>query len=134
NQKRIAMLRVGNPFPDDNSPALTYQLGDHLGSSNVVVDGEGTFVKREEYTPYGETSFGSYARKRYRFTGKQRDEESGLYYHGARYYVAWLGRWVSCDPEGMVDGANLYRYTRNNPMYFIDLTGKNSDVASNITF
>jgi RHS repeat-associated protein len=33
--------------------------------------------------------------------------ESGLYYHGARYYVPWLGRWVSTDPSGMTDGVNL---------------------------
>ena len=96
---------------------------DHLGSSNVVVDGNGALVNREEYTPYGETSFGSFAQKRYRFTGKERDEESGLDYRHARYYAPWLGRWTSCDPAGLVDGLNVYRYARDRPSVGTDPTG-----------
>lgn len=102
DKQRIALVRVGDPFSDDRTPAVKYHLGDHLGSSNAVIGGNtaaaNDFINREEYFPYGETSFGSFARKRYRFTGKERDEESGLNYHGARYYAAWLGRWISCDP------------------------------------
>lgn len=101
DEQRIALVRVGAPFPDDASPVVQYHLADHLGSSNVVVDKSGALVNREEYTPYGETSFGSFARKRYRFTGKERDEESGLSYHSTRYYAPWLARWVSCDPLGL---------------------------------
>ena len=66
---RIALIRVGNPFPDDTTPAVKYHLGDHLGSSNVVVDAGGQLINCEEYTPYGETSFGSFGRKRYRIHG-----------------------------------------------------------------
>ena len=83
---------LGAAHPDDRGPAVQFHLGDHLGSSNVVVDSGGALVNREEFTPYGETSFGSFAKKRYRFTGKERDEESGLNYHGARYYAPWLGQ------------------------------------------
>ena len=61
--------------------------------------------------------------KRYRFTGKERDEETGLDYHGARYYAPWLGRWSSADPKGMVDGPNLYRYARDNPVVLTDPGG-----------
>jgi RHS repeat-associated protein len=129
NQSRIALVRVGQPFADDTTPAVKYHLGDHLGSSNLVIDDAGSWVNREEHTPYGETSFGSFARKRYRFTGKERDEESGLYYHGARYYASWIGRWVSCDPKGMVDGTNLYAYVRGNPMGFIDPEGTDANGA-----
>ena len=93
------------------------------------MDGTGTFINREEYTPYGETSFGSFARKRYRFTGKERDEESGLNYHSARYYAPWLARWVSPDPLGPVDGVNLYPYARNNPIRYTDRSGGGSDDA-----
>jgi RHS repeat-associated protein len=131
NQNRISVVRVGAPFPNDATPAVTYHLGDHLGSSNLVIDAAGSWTNREEYTPYGETSFGGFARKRYRFTGKERDEESGLYYHGARYYAPWLGRWVSCDPGGMVDGLNLYAYARNNPMGLVDPTGTQSEGGIN---
>ena len=103
NQNRIALVRVGAPLDHrDASPLVPYHLGDHLGSSAVVVGGDNSqanaFINREEYFPYGETSFGSFAKKRYRYSGKERDEESGLYYYGARYLAPWLLRWVSCDP------------------------------------
>jgi RHS repeat-associated protein len=62
--------------------------------------------------------------KRYRYTGKEKDEESGLYYHGARYYACWLGRWTAADPAGMVDGGNLYMYCRGNPIRLVDPNGK----------
>src|SRR5262249_7314103 len=123
---RIALVRVGDPLADDRAPPITYHLGDHLGSSHVVLDDQGAFIDREEYTPYGETSFGSYARKRFRFTGKERDEESGLNYHGARYYAPWLERWISCDPAGPVDGLNLYQYVHANPLVYFDPTGRQS--------
>ena len=127
NQSRIALVRVGNPFPDDTTPAVKYHLGDHLGNSNIVVDDVANWINREEYTPYGETSFGSFARKRYRFTGKERDEESGLFYFGFRYYAPWLGRWISFDPAGPVDGLNLFRYLRGNPVRYVDRVGLSSD-------
>jgi RHS repeat-associated protein len=123
DKSRIALVRAGNPFPQDSTPPVKYQLGDHLGSSNVVIDDGGSLVNREEYTPYGETSFGSFALKRYRFTGKERDEESGLNYHSARYYAPWSARWVSCDPKGPVDGTNVYQYVRGNPLNAVDPTG-----------
>jgi RHS repeat-associated protein len=128
NQKRIALVRVGDALPGDGAPdkKIKYQMGDHLGSSNVVVDDAGALISREEYLPYGETSFGSFARKRYRFTGKERDDESGLYYHGARYYAPWLAKWISADPEGPADGINLFSYARNNPLRFTDPSGRMS--------
>jgi RHS repeat-associated protein len=124
---RIATVQVGPPLPNDKTPAVKYRLGDHLGSSNVVLDQNGGLVNREEYTPYGETSFGSFGRKRYRFTGKERDEESGLYYHGARYYAPWLARWTSCDPTGSVDGPSLYPYARSRPTTLVDSSGQQTE-------
>jgi RHS repeat-associated protein len=126
DQQRIALVRVGSAHPDDPGPAVQFHLGDHLGSSNLVIDQNGSFMNREEHTPYGETSFGSFAKKRYRFTGKEQDEESGLNYHGARYYAPWLGRWVSADPIGIIDGPNLYRYANSNPLSFVDTMGTQS--------
>jgi RHS repeat-associated protein len=119
----VAIVRRGALLPNDPSPRITYHLGDHLGSITTVVDAAGAMVNREEYTPYGETSFGSYAKKRYRFTAKERDEESGLYYHGARYYAPWLGRWISRDPAGRKGGASLYAYVSNNPLRYVDDLG-----------
>ena len=61
--------------------------------------------------------------QRYRYTGKEKDEESGLYYHGARYYACWLGRWTAADPIGIGDGMNVYMYVRGNPVKLQDPSG-----------
>ncbi|HET9053617.1 MAG TPA: RHS repeat-associated core domain-containing protein, partial [Cyclobacteriaceae bacterium] len=61
--------------------------------------------------------------KRYRFSGKERDEETGFYCYGARYYASWLGRWTSSDPGGFAAGFNLYKYCSNNPVMFHDPNG-----------
>lgn len=120
---RVALVRFGPAHPDDRGPATAYHLPDHLGSSSAVLDDTGAVTNREEYTPYGETSFGSYTRKRYRFTGRERDEESGLARHGARYYAPWLGRWSACDPLGAPGGANLYQYLGSSPTGAVDPSG-----------
>jgi len=74
NQSRVALVRIGTPLVKDTSPPVKFQFGDHLGSSNVAVDDSGNWINREEYTPYGEeTCFGGFSRKRFRFTGKERD-------------------------------------------------------------
>ena len=127
DQQRIAIVCRGPAHPKDAGPPVQYHLGDHLGSRHVVVGDNGNWINREEYFPYGETSFGSFARKRYRYTGKEKDAESGLYYYGARYYVSWMARWMSCDPTGMVDTLNLYLYGRDNPNVFSDPTGLQSE-------
>ena len=106
-----------------------YTLSNHLGSSTVEVDENADIISYEEYHPYGTTAYQSGRNaaevklKRYRYTGMERDEESGLSYHGARYYAPWLGRWMSCDPGGLVDSSNLYAYVRGNPAHGMDPTG-----------
>ena len=132
DQRRIATIRLGVAFPDDNAPAEQYHLNDHLGSSTVTVDGAGAWIDREDYTPHGETSFGSFARKRYRFAGKERDRESGLLYYGARYFAPWLTRWVSPDPAGAADGPNLFTFNRNNPIARVDRRGLTSETSDTV--
>jgi RHS repeat-associated protein len=122
--QRIAEARRGPALPGDATPSIKFHLGDHLGSSNVVVEAAGTIIGREEYTPYGETSLGGFARKRYRFNGNERDGESGLYDFGARYFAPWIARWTSCDPAGIVDGANPYVYARDSPIRLRDPDGR----------
>jgi hypothetical protein len=58
---RVAIVRAGPLHPDDAGPPVRYEIGDHLGDAVVTVDGTGAWVNREEYFPYGETSFGSFA-------------------------------------------------------------------------
>jgi RHS repeat-associated protein len=123
NTGRVALVRTGDTHPDDKGPAIRFELPDHLGSIAVTTDETGQWVNREEFFPYGETSLGSFSRKRYRFTGKERDEESGLSLHGARYYVPWLLRWLNPDPAGLRGGPNPYGYCYGRPTCLVDDTG-----------
>jgi RHS repeat-associated protein len=119
-------------LPGDSFPAVTYSVADHIGSCNVVFGAEADFVNREEYTPYGETTGGSFAKKLYRFSGKERDEESGVYYYGARYCAPWLCRWLTPDPLGLVAGLNPYQYCSNNPLVQRDDSGLQDETATNV--
>ncbi|GAB2682001.1 SpvB/TcaC N-terminal domain-containing protein [Nocardia goodfellowii] len=132
DKRRIALVesRTRDTAGTDPAPERTirYQLANHLGSSALELDDQARIISYEEYAPYGTTTYqavrrGTEAPKRYRYTGKERDEESGLYYHGARYYAPWLGRWTACDPAGLVDGPNLYAYVGANPVRKVDATG-----------
>ena len=114
------------------SPEQTvrYQLHNHIGSAALELDETAQVISYEEYHPFGTTAYQAKNRdiksaaKRYRYTGMERDEESGLEYHSARYYLPWLGRWGSCDPAGFVDAPNLYLYTLSNPVHFYDRSGR----------
>jgi RHS repeat-associated protein len=129
DKQRIALVRSGPAHPDDRGPDVAYQLADHLGSVSATIDSAGALTNREEYTPYGETSFGSYTLKRYRYTGQERDEESGLAYNSARYSMVWLARWASCDPAGPAKSINLYRYGACSPLRYVDPTGTDDKEA-----
>ena len=134
--RRIAMVEALTKGSDD-SPAqlLRYQLANHLGSSSLELDGSGAMISYEEYYPYGSTSYQAVdarikpAAKRYRFTQKERDEETGCNYHGARYYAPWLGRWMSCDPSETGGTDQPYVYVRSNPIIFWDPDGRDATVT-----
>ena len=124
---RIATRRIGED-PDDTTPKIKYNLEDHLGSSNLELSTDGALVSREECYPFGETSFGSYGKKRYRFCGKEKDQESGLYYYGLRYYNAWTCRFINIDPlAAKYPFYTPYQYAGNKPINFIDLDGAEPD-------
>jgi RHS repeat-associated protein len=106
-----------------------FAVADHLGSCRVEVDPDGGVIAYEEFHPYGTTSYRAMrsgldaAAGRYRFTGMERDEETGLAQHGARCYAGWLGRWVSADPIGVGDGVNRFAYCRGSPVGCVDTDG-----------
>jgi RHS repeat-associated protein len=141
DKSRIAMIETRNEVNDCTPVELIrYQFGNHLGSASLETDDDETnprVISYEEYHPYGTTAYQAVnkdieaAAKRYRYTGMERDEESGLNYHGARYYATWLGRWTSCDPAGIVDGVNRYAFARGNPLVFSDPTGTQSTSEMN---
>src|SRR5262249_55231327 len=102
--------------------------GNHLGSGSHELNEQAQIISYEEYYSYGSTSSQSLNNlatpKRYRYTAKEREEETGFYYFGSRYYASWLGKWIACDPAGLVDGPNLYEYVRSNPIILNDPTGR----------
>ena len=122
-----------------------YYHSDHLGSASLITDCNGEEYQRIEYTPYGETWVEKTSNKGseylpYKFTGKEMDEETGLYYYGARYLDPKYSRWISTDPalsdfvSGNSNGSsggiynptnlNLYHYGNNNPIKYVDPDGK----------
>ena len=104
---------------------------DHLTGSNVDTDDGGHLLELSDYFPFGdlrlEERAGAYEND-YEFTGKELDEDTGLYYYEARYYDSAIGRFVSLDPWfGDVSdpqSLNKYSYVRNNPMNYVDPTGE----------
>ena len=137
-----------------------YYHSDHLGSAQFVTDWRGRQYEHIEYTPYGELWIEEVAagldKLPFRFTGKEMDEETGLYYYGARYLDPKYSRWLSGDPAlsdyipkapiddeakkhnenlpGMggvfnVVNLHLYHYAGNNPVKYTDPDGKNNNIA-----
>ena len=108
---------------------IIYYHGDHLGSSNLLTDSDGFQVKRLEYTPFGTTYLEEgEVNTNYRYTGKELDQSTGLYYYGARYYDTRLGRFIT--PDTIVQAPtdpqtlNRYSYCRNNPLKYTDPSGE----------
>ena len=131
--RRIALVETLTIAPeqeDEPSQLIRYQFSNHLGSSSLELDEKGKIISYEEYYPYGSSSFQlsnkalHAAHKRYRYSGMERDAESGLNYQGARYYAPWLARWTASDPSGIKHGLNTYEFVNSNPPNNVDLNGK----------
>lgn len=130
---RFVTIETRNQIDDGTEKELVrYRLQNHLGSAGLELNITAQVISYEEYHPYGTTAFQAKnsaiksAAKQYRFCGMERDEETGLQYHSARYYLPWLGRWCSSDPIGIGDGVNLYGYCKGNPVVMHDKTGTQS--------
>ena len=102
---------------------------DHLGSSSLITDASGNVTQQLDYLPYGEV----FLEKRadvdyytpYRFNGKELDEETGLYYYGARYYNPRLSIWYGTDPlEEKYSNISSYTYCISDPIEIIDPDGE----------
>ena len=158
--RRLPSTDGGTTTTTINPPLEKFQFfyhGDHLGSSSFITDDAGAVYEHLEYFPYGESwveEGGSGQMPYYRFTGKELDPETGLYYYGARYYDPVLSRWISADPgfekyiPDMMDqlrggknwrpethlpgpggvyyvsNLNIYTYAGNSPLTFKDPDGE----------
>ena len=105
-----------------------YYHRDHLGSTTLITNESGEVVQRVEYLPTGETFIEQQDTSwvsPHKFNGKELDEETGLYYYGARYYDPRLSMWLGTDPmQGKYPGISTYAFCHNNPIMMRDLDGK----------
>jgi RHS repeat-associated protein len=133
--QRIALIHrwvkddLAREVDDIQKPRIHYQLNTHQGSSALELDEAGNLISYEEYFPYGGTAFVAgdnlreVARREYRYSGKECDDFTNLYYYGYRYYAPWMGRWLSPDPIGPEDDLNLYQFVLGDPVGNVDRDG-----------
>ena len=121
---------VDNNFHDkDNYEKMQfYYHPDHLGSSSYITNLDGEVAQHIEYVPFGEVFIeerNNTWNTPYLFNAKEFDEETGMYYYGARYYEPRLSLWISVDPmEEKYPNIGGYVYCVNNPVKFVDLDGR----------
>jgi len=115
----VCMIEVA-----DSNAAYYYHF-DALGSVVALSDSSGDTVQTYEYSVYGQVAVEDANHPNpYMFAGRRYDIEIGLYYNRARYYNPYIGRLLQTDPVGYADGINWYLYCKNNPVNFVDPSGK----------
>lgn len=110
-------------IPENRLGRVDWFITDHLGSTKLLIDQNGQHRFMGDDDPYGINlrSFGD--KDSHRFTGQTLDEEQGLYYYGARYYLSEIGRFLSGDPHGAKFSNSVYCYVFNNPTALTDPDG-----------
>jgi RHS repeat-associated protein len=98
-----------------------YFLQDHLSSTVALTDRTGGVAESEQYAAYGGGKGSNLTR--YLYTGRELDQQTGLYFYRARYYDPAIGRFISEDPIGFDGGMNFYAYAGNDPAGFTDPLG-----------
>ena len=121
----VRVLHWASAPPGGSNDLYRYSITDHLGSASLELAEDACLISQETFHPFGETAWSKDTKVSYKslhYSGKERDA-TGLYYYGYRYYMPWLQRWLSPDPKGFIDGLNLYRMVRNNPLTYKDVDG-----------
>jgi len=107
----------------NSSDVVTYYLADHLGSIVQETSSAGGVTLDREYDLWGNLTQGN-ANAGYSFSGREWDNEIGIYYYRARYYDPSIGQFIADDPSGFSGGdTNLYKYVGGNPAIRIDPLG-----------
>lgn len=113
---------------DDYEKMQFYYHPDHLGSSSYITNLDGEVAQHIEYVPFGEVFIeerNNAWNTPYLFNAKEFDEETGMYYYGARYFEPRLSLWMSTDPEEeKLPNSSTYTYCVGNPINFIDKYGE----------
>jgi RHS repeat-associated protein len=154
----------GTAPPTTTSSGIQWLVTDHLGTPRMIADKSGSLsgIRRHDYLPFGEElsagvggrttqqGYGQADNVRQRFTGSERDDETGLDYMQARYYGSTIGRFTSADPYdinierqyeaddrkanallrkyiGTPQHWNRYNYALNNPLRYVDPSGENEE-------
>jgi RHS repeat-associated protein len=112
--KPISMTRGGQTY---------YYHADGLGSITGLTNSGQTVVQNYGYDGFGNLTQAPTVQNPYTYTGREWDQETGLYYYRARYYDPKAGRFLQEDPIGLAGGINLYAYVFNNPLRWTDPTG-----------
>lgn len=137
NKARSRAIAKSFKDPDNYENLQFFFHPDHLGSSSFITNLDGEVVQHIEYVPFGEVFIeerNSVWNTPYLFNAKEFDEETGLYYYGARYYDSRLGIWLSADEEREnIPFSSPYTYCFNNPLNLVDPDG-NSPVSIAIKF
>jgi RHS repeat-associated protein len=117
---------IGGLLARTDNSGTAYYHSDGNGNVTMLVDASGNQKAKYLYDPFGSTlgTWGTLASANtYRFSSKEVDLQSGLYYYGYRYYEPNLQRWPNQDPIEEEGGLNLYAYVGNNPVNFVDPSG-----------
>jgi RHS repeat-associated protein len=131
----LKVIGLGLPGEIGRAVALEIQgdtfapLHDIQGNSIALVSQEGAIIESYQIDPFGKQVASSLPKNPWRFSGKRSVEQSlnGLVFFGLRFYDPTLGRWLTPDPNGFTEGANLYLFVLNSPLNRLDLFGLTAD-------
>ncbi|MGA9413411.1 MAG: RHS repeat-associated core domain-containing protein [Terriglobales bacterium] len=115
---------VDEPLAEVGSGGVDFYQQDGLASVTSLSNSSGTLANTYTFDAFGKltASTGTLANP-FQYTGRESDQETGLYYYRARFYDSSVGRFITEDPIGFRAGIDFYRYVRNNPVDMIDPTG-----------
>ena len=116
------------PADTTNIEEIFFYHSDHLGSTSYITDAKANITQFDAYLPYGELLVDEHSSSEempYKFNGKEFDQETGLYYYGARYMDPKISMWLGVDPLAeKYPNVTGYCYTMDNPIKFIEIDGK----------
>jgi RHS repeat-associated protein len=120
----IQDLDLDDPLGQSRSGTTSFYQADGLGSITSLSNGSGTLAESYAYDSFGAlTATSGSLTNSFRYTGREFDSETGLYYYRTRYYDPALGRFSNEDPIQFSGGENFYRYVVNSPLNFTDPYG-----------